>query len=79
MKKKGKCPKCSGKEIESLTFLPSAALEFPTYYLGDIVVPKLYICTACGYAETWVDNDKDLDDIRKFFKSRKDTNKPANK
>lgn len=41
-------------------------LDFGTYFLGDMVIPRVYICLDCGYSETWIDSEKDLKDIRKF-------------
>jgi predicted nucleic-acid-binding Zn-ribbon protein len=69
MKNSGKCPKCSGTSVEPMGFHSNVALNFPTYYLGDMVVPKLYICTNCGYGEIWIDQEKDLSDIRKVVES----------
>lgn len=63
------CPKCGGEDIRPMNFHPSVALDFSTYYLGDLVIPKLHICLACGYSEMWIDSKKDLTDVQNYFKA----------
>jgi predicted nucleic-acid-binding Zn-ribbon protein len=70
MKRHEKCPKCKGTNVEAMHLSSKVALDFGTYYLGDMVIPKLYVCLNCGYCETWIDSQKDLDDIKKFTESR---------
>ncbi|MBX9685071.1 MAG: hypothetical protein K2X27_00140 [Candidatus Obscuribacterales bacterium] len=74
MKESETCPKCTGTQIEPMNFQNSVALNFGTYYLGDLVVPTLFVCVDCGYCESWIVNQKDLEDIRKYGQKRKSTN-----
>jgi predicted nucleic-acid-binding Zn-ribbon protein len=67
----GICPKCKGNELVLMNFQSSVALDFPTFHLGDKVIPKLHICLTCGYSEIWIDGQKDLNDISKFVSVRK--------
>jgi predicted nucleic-acid-binding Zn-ribbon protein len=77
MKNAEKCPKCHGTKIESMDFSANVFLDFGTYYLGDLVIPRLYVCLKCGYSECWVDKTKDLKDIRKFAKAREEASGSA--
>lgn len=36
-------------------------------YLGKIPVIR-YVCCSCGYAENWVENEEELEEIRKTFR-----------
>jgi len=33
--------------------------------LGTTVYTSWYICASCGFVETWIEREKDLDTIRK--------------
>ena len=70
MKESGECPKCNSDGIEPMALRPDVAVEFGTFYLGDTVSPKLYVCLSCGYSEIWIDSAKDLEDIRKYAASK---------
>jgi predicted nucleic-acid-binding Zn-ribbon protein len=70
MKTSKKCPKCASKSIRSMDMNASVSIDFGTYFIGDLVVPKLYVCLNCGYGECWIASGKDLDDIRKFAETR---------
>lgn len=77
MKESGECPKCNGDGIEAMPLRPDVAVEFGTYYLGDTVSPKLYVCLSCGFSEIWIDSAKDLDDIRKYAAARQKSSTTA--
>lgn len=66
-----KCIKCKGRDFELMSFRPDVAIEFGTFYLGDPVTPKLSVCLGCGYSEIFIDDTKDLTDIRKFSQAKK--------
>ncbi len=70
MKHSSKCPKCSKRKIERMNFHNAVALDFPTYYLGDLISPCLYICLECGFSEIWIDSKEDLEDIKKYSESK---------
>lgn len=72
MKRSAKCPKCKGTKIEPMSYLSPVALDFGTYYLGDRVIPTLYVCLGCGYCETWIKSKDDLSDINKYAASKKE-------
>lgn len=36
-------------------------------YFGKIPVIR-YVCCSCGYAENWVENEEELEEIRKTFR-----------
>jgi predicted nucleic-acid-binding Zn-ribbon protein len=64
--KKGRCPKCGGKDVRPQT--PKLAREalqitaFRTAYL------RHYVCVACGYVETYLADDKHLKTIADKWK-----------
>lgn len=70
MKKSGTCPKCAGKDIRISrqrmwgTIIPVGSTVFGAAY------SSLYICASCGFVESWVEQEKDLEKIRKRLGSR---------
>lgn len=70
MKNSGVCPKCGSTEIRAdrrrtwATMVPVASTVFGAVYASR------FICVACGFVETWVENEKDLEKIRTRLKPR---------
>ena len=77
MKSSKKCPKCSGTEIEPMELNSNVFIHFPTFYLGDRITPRLYICLKCGFSECWIDSSQDLVDVRKFAQAKDTAGKSA--
>ncbi len=68
--KKGKCPKCGSSEIYSGA---NISLKEGTYgsntiplggLFGAMVALDNYVCTGCGYVESYINNPRDLKKIR---------------
>ena len=70
MKNNSTCAKCSGTEVVSMNLRGPLALDFGTFYLGTPVIPELFICLKCGFSETWIVREDDLNDLRKYVKKR---------
>ena len=39
-----------------------------TYTLFGKIPVIRYVCCSCGYAENWVENEEELEEIRKTFR-----------
>lgn len=68
--KQGKCPKCGSREIHSGA---SISLKQGTYGCNTIPLGGLfgghipldnYVCTGCGYVESYISRPGDLEKIR---------------
>ena len=70
MKKTGVCPKCSSTDIRVLkrriwgTIIPVSSTIFGAAY------SRWFICASCGFNETWVEDEKSLEKIRKKLDRR---------
>jgi predicted nucleic-acid-binding Zn-ribbon protein len=64
--KNGKCPKCSSREI----FKHSAVTARSNLAVSFFNQAKLedYVCTQCGYLESYVNKAEDLKKIKKKWK-----------
>jgi len=68
--KNGTCPKCSQNTVYmskmGITFA-SAGSMYIRNLKGFMVMPLTeytdYVCTSCGYFETYIDNEKKLSEI----------------
>lgn len=64
MKKTGVCPKCASNDIRVMrrriyaTMIPLKRTLFGAAYTS------WFICTSCGFVETWVERKEDLERIR---------------
>ena len=64
MKNTGICPKCTSTDIRVhrrkvwATMIPLNRTVFKAVYTS------WFICTTCGFVETWVESKKDLEKIR---------------
>ena len=69
MKSAGICPKCSSKDIVIIGGSEKAPFNRITlsFLLGNIWIVK-YICSNCGFIEEWVENEKDLEKVKKKFR-----------
>lgn len=69
--KKGKCPKCQSSEVYSGANIrmKKGAYGVNTIPLGGILGSHIaldnYVCTNCGYLESFISNPKDLETIRR--------------
>lgn len=75
MRDTGICPNCSSDHIIKIKVNAwSRSYEF--IYAGGFtyIYPAKYICTDCGYIETYIDNPKHLDKLRKKFPLHRDKN-----
>jgi ribosomal protein S27AE len=68
--KKNKCAKCSSPDLLSI---PSVPGEDPRIVIGErgmrMVAVKKYVCGHCGYIEEWVDDPRDLAELRREYGS----------
>lgn len=65
------CPKCGSRNIARV---PDDAHR---YLANSICITKLvtveripvarYVCCSCGYAENWVETQRELDEIKRTF------------
>lgn len=53
----------------TLTAMPAEIIFYTSTYtlFGKIPVIR-YVCCSCGYAENWVENEEELEEIRKTFR-----------
>lgn len=59
MKKTGKCPKCESREIYRLGKRPTNGISVMNIGAFSRALLYNYVCTACGYVESYVaDEDK---------------------
>ncbi|MCB9207560.1 MAG: hypothetical protein H6611_09695 [Ignavibacteriales bacterium] len=64
--KTGKCPKCNSREIfKHCSRLRSNYLPVAIFNHARL---EDYVCTKCGYKETYVVNDNDLKKIKEKWK-----------
>ena len=67
MKTTGVCPKCASTDLRVLrqrtwsSLIPTGLTVFQAVYTSK------FICTSCGYVETWIENKKDLAKIQQKF------------
>ena len=64
MKKQKKCLKCSSEEIRVLRAKP---IEMQKGLIPKLLNPYYHICLKCGYAETWIESEAELDYIAKHY------------
>lgn len=71
MRQQAKCPKCDGLEIIRVPGNVGAFGSGNNISLGGIprqmVKVTRYVCASCGYSEDWVDDDKDIERLKKKF------------
>ena len=64
MKNTGVCPKCSSQEIRVMRRRIWATMIPLSFTALRAAYTSWFICTSCGFVETWVEQKKDLDAIR---------------
>lgn len=65
LKNTGVCPKCASKDIRvSKRKIPASLIPVNRTLFGAAYT-SWFICANCGFVETWVESQKDLEKIRK--------------
>ncbi len=64
MKNTGRCPKCASNEIRVSRRRTWATMIQLNRTVFGAVYTSWFICTSCGFVETWVENKSDLDKVR---------------
>ena len=72
MKNTKSCPKCGSTDIVRIPDNPNRHasgnnIYTSTYTLFGKIPVIRYVCCSCGYAENWVENEEELEEIRKTF------------
>ncbi len=76
--KEGKCPKCSQETVymskTGITFDSRGAMYINN--LKSMIIPPLkdytdYVCTSCGYFETYINDFSKLEEIEKHWEKVK--------
>lgn len=67
------CPKCGSTDIVRIPDNPNRHasgnnIYTSTYTLFGKIPVIRYVCCSCGYAENWVENEEELEEIRKTFR-----------
>jgi hypothetical protein len=84
LKNTGVCPKCNSTEIRVLrkrtqgTMIPLRATLFGMFFsssweataFGAAAYSSWFICVTCGFVETWIERNEDLERIRKKLEAR---------
>ena len=70
MKNTKSCPKCGSTDIVRIPDNPNRHasgnnIYTSTYTLFGKIPVIRYVCCSCGYAENWVENEEELEEIRK--------------
>lgn len=64
MKNTGVCPKCSSSDIRvSRRKIPATQIPMGITLFGAVYT-SWFLCAACGFVETWVEDPADLQRIR---------------
>ena len=76
MKNTKSCPKCGSADIVRIPDNPNRHasgnnIYTSTYTLFGKIPVIRYVCCSCGYAENWVENEEELEEIRKTFRELK--------
>lgn len=66
------CPKCGSTDIVRIPDNPNRHasgnnIYTSTYTLFGKIPVIRYVCCSCGYAENWVENEEELEEIRKHL------------
>ena len=69
MKNTKSCPKCGSTDIVRIPDNPNRHasgnnIYTSTYTLFGKIPVIRYVCCSCGYAENWVENEEELEEIR---------------
>ena len=73
MKNTGCCPKCHSRNIVRVPdnahrYASGHSIAITTSgYLWNECLLTRYVCCDCGYVESWVENQHELDEIKKAF------------
>lgn len=73
MKNTKSCPKCGSTDIVRIPDNPNRHasgnnIYTSTYTLFGKIPVIRYVCCSCGYAENGVENEEELEEIRKTFR-----------
>jgi predicted nucleic-acid-binding Zn-ribbon protein len=71
MRNSKKCPKCQSREIIRIPGNPRPAgvgnnVKFSFWDFAGIPVTR-YLCGSCGYIEQWIDEAKEIDEIKDYY------------
>lgn len=64
MKKTGQCPKCSSSQVVQLAGQVFSTKVYPRSSYGNISDVEKYACTDCGYVETYLVEQAELDGLK---------------
>ncbi|HET8773607.1 MAG TPA: zinc ribbon domain-containing protein [Thermoanaerobaculia bacterium] len=70
MKSSGVCPKCHSNEIRVMRRRMWATMIPLNFTVFAAAYTSWFICTSCGFVETWVESKQDLDKIREKLGGR---------
>lgn len=62
MKDQEICVKCKYNKVKKIKALP---VQIQKGLIPKLLNPIYYVCTSCGYMETWVENKEELEYIEK--------------
>ena len=69
MKNTGVCPKCASTEIRVLRKRTWGMLIQLNRTIFGAAYSSWFICVSCGFVETWVESQKDLEKIARKLSS----------
>ena len=77
MKNTKSCPKCGSTDIVRIPDNPNRHasgnnIYTSTYTLFGKIPVIRYVCCSCGYAENWVENEEELEEIREIQELNKE-------
>lgn len=68
MRANNRCVKCQSSELVRIPPIPG---EEPHIAVGSrgmhLIGVSKYVCGQCGYIEEWVDNTRDLEELRREY------------
>lgn len=72
MKNTNRCPKCGSGDIVRVPDNPNRCASGNNIYTSNITLIKKipvirYVCCGCGYAENWVETQRELEQIKRAF------------
>lgn len=72
MKNSKRCPKCNLENIVRVPDNPSRHASGNNIYTSAVTlvgkIPVIrYVCCDCGYVENWIENQSEIDKIKRTF------------
>jgi transposase-like protein len=65
MKKNHTCPKCASTNVVSTMDQPFYTKVYPRPAFENSSIVERYVCTDCGYLETYLVEDEELTELKK--------------